>query len=80
MAAGAEIVQLVLGIARLGCHQPITERCLSSLLAHAQDHGVEAVLGWLNTDPGYLLVSSWQFLLPWQCSPPTHLCRRVLKC
>lgn len=56
-----ELVQLVLGIAHLGYRGSIGERTLSSLVAHAKDHGVEAVLGWIEDDPGLLLIPSWQF-------------------
>ena len=52
---------LILGIAKLGYRGPIPERALSSLVAHAQEHGVSAVLSWIEEDPGLLLVPSWQF-------------------
>jgi hypothetical protein len=52
---------LLLGIARLGYRGPIPERALSSLVAHAQEHGVPAVLAWIEEDPGLLFVPSWQF-------------------
>ena len=52
---------LLLGIAKLGYRGPISERALSSLVAHAQNHGVSAVLSWIESDPGLLLVPSWQF-------------------
>lgn len=61
-----EIVDLLLGIARLGYRGAIGEECLSSLLAHAKNHGVPEVLSWIREDPGLLLVPSWQFLLAWQ--------------
>ena len=57
----AALPALLLGIGRLGYRGPIPERALSSLLAHAEEHGVEAVLGWIREDPGLLLVPSWQF-------------------
>ena len=52
---------LFLGIGRLGYRGPIPESALSSLVAHAEEHGVEAVLSWIHEDPGLLLVPSWQF-------------------
>lgn len=66
MSSGTELVELLLGIARLGYHGTISEYVLSSLVAHAKDHGVEEVLRWIEHDPGYLSLPSWQFLLPWQ--------------
>ena len=57
----AELPGLLLGIARLGHRGPIPERPLSSLVAHAQEHGVEIVLSWIEDDPGLLVVPSWQF-------------------
>ena len=63
-ASGTELVELVFEIARLGYWGPIPERCLSSLVAHAQDRGVQEVLSWIAEDPGYLVVASWQFPLP----------------
>ncbi len=62
--SGTELVQLLFGIARLGYRGPISERCLSSLAAHAQDRGVQEVLSWIADDPGYLVVPSWQFFMP----------------
>ncbi len=62
MNAGAVLVQIVLGIARLGYRGAVSEQCLSSLVAHAQDNGVAEVLGWIQKDPGYLSCPSWQFL------------------
>ncbi len=60
-----ELPQLLLGLAQLGCRGPILEHALSSLVAHAQEHGVETVLGWVEEDSGLLFVPSWQFwLLP----------------
>lgn len=61
-----EPVDLVFGIARLGYRGAIGETCLSSLLAHAKNHGVPEVLLWILEDPGLLLVPSWQFPLSWQ--------------
>lgn len=57
----AELPALLLGIAKLGYRGPITECALSSLVAHAQEHGVPAVLSWIEEDAGLLLVPSWQF-------------------
>jgi len=57
----AELPALLLGIARRGYRGPIPERALSSLVAHAQEHGVCAVLEWTEKDSGLLLVPSWQF-------------------
>jgi hypothetical protein len=52
---------LLLGIARRGHRGRITERALSSLVAHAEAHGLEEVLRWIEEDPGLLFVPSWQF-------------------
>ena len=52
---------LLLGIGRLTYRGPISETALSSLVAHAEEHGVEAVLAWIHEDSGLLLVPSWQF-------------------
>jgi hypothetical protein len=52
---------LLLGIAKLGYRGPIPENALSSLVAHAEKHGVGAVLSWIEEDPGLLFVPSWQF-------------------
>lgn len=52
---------LLLGIGRLGFNGPITERALSSLVAYADEHGLEEVLRWIDEDPGLLFVPSWQF-------------------
>jgi len=57
----AALPALLLGIAKLGYRGPILERALSSLVAHAQEHGVSAVLSWIDQDAGLLLVPSWQF-------------------
>lgn len=57
----AELPALLLGIAKLGYQGLIPERALSSLVAHAQEHGVPTVLSWIEDDPGLLLVPSWQF-------------------
>lgn len=57
----AELPALLLGIGRLGYRGPITEQALSSLVAHAKEHGVEAVLEWIRDDPGLLFMPSWQF-------------------
>ena len=64
--ADTELVQLLIGIARLGYRGPIKEHSLSSLVAYAKDHGVSTVLEWIREEPGYLVVPSWQFLLAWQ--------------
>jgi len=64
--ADVQVGELLLGIGRLGYNEGISERCLSSLLAHAREHGLQEVLHWIQDDPGYLSVPSWQFLLPWQ--------------
>ena len=56
-----ELVQLLMGIAKLGYRGLITETALSSLVAYAKDYGVEEVLRWINEDPGLLFVPSWQF-------------------
>jgi len=56
-----ELPQLLLGIAALGYRGPITEWALSSLVAHAKEHGVETVLSWVEDDPGLLVLPSWQF-------------------
>jgi hypothetical protein len=56
-----ELAQLLLGIAARGYRGPIGAAALSSLVAHAEEHGVEAVLSWIDDDPGLLLVPSWQF-------------------
>jgi hypothetical protein len=56
-----ELPQLLLGIAALGYRGPISERALSSLAAHAKEHGVEAVLSWIEHDPGLVVLPSWQF-------------------
>jgi len=57
-----ELPQLLLGIARLGYRGRITEMALSSLVAHAKEHGVQTVLSWIGEDPGLLLMPSWQFV------------------
>lgn len=62
-----ELVQLLVGIASLGYQGPIAERALSSLVAHAKEHGVATVLAWVVEDPGLLQVPSWQF--GWQVFP-----------
>lgn len=56
-----ELPQLLLGIAALRYRGPITEQALSSLVAHAKEHSVEAVLAWVEDDPGLLVLPSWQF-------------------
>lgn len=64
-APAPELPQLLLGLARIGHRGTIPAHALSSLVAHAKEHGVEAVLGWVRDDPGLLFVPSWQFwLLP----------------
>jgi hypothetical protein len=57
-----------MGIGRLGYSGPITECALSSLIAHADEHGLDEVLRWIEDDPGFLIMPSWQFFLP---GPPT---------
>ena len=52
---------LLLGVAHRGYRGTITERALSSLVAHAEAHGLEEVLSWIDEDPGLLFVPSWQF-------------------
>lgn len=59
-----ELPQLLLGIAAMGYRGSITEHALSSLVAHAKEHGVETVLGWVQDDPGLIVAPSWQFWLP----------------
>jgi len=59
-----EIAALVVGLARMGYRGPISETCLSSLVAHARDHGVAEVLAWVQADRGLLLAPSWQFWWP----------------
>ena len=59
-----ELPQLLLGLAQRGYHGPLTAQALSSLVAHAQEHGVTTVLCWIDDDPGLLFVPSWQFFLP----------------
>lgn len=58
------MVQLLMGIARMGYRGSINDRALSSLVAWAKDYGVEEVLSWIKDDPGLFLVPSWQF---WTC-------------
>lgn len=53
--------QVLMGIARMGYRGSIPAHALSSLVAHAEEHGVPAVLSWIEEDPGLLLVPSWQF-------------------
>lgn len=57
----AELPALLHGIANLGYRGQIPEHALSSLLAHAPEHGVSAVLSWIEEDVGLFLVPSWQF-------------------
>lgn len=57
-APGRELPQLLLGIARLGFRGSIEAEALSSLVARAKDHGVEAVLAWVDDDPGLLRIPS----------------------
>ena len=59
-----ELPQLLLGLTQMGYRGPITAEALSSLVAHAQEHGAEAVLGWVREDSGLLFVPSWQFFMP----------------
>ena len=56
-----ELPQLLIGIARLGYRGPIPEHALSSLISHAKEHGIDAVLGWVEEDPGFLFMPTWQF-------------------
>lgn len=63
-APAPELPQLLLGLAQRGYSGSITTQALSSLVAHAQEHGVAVVLGWVHDDPGLLLVPTWQFFLP----------------
>jgi hypothetical protein len=60
-APGTELPQLLMGIGRLGYRGPIRASALSSLVAHAKEHGVPAVLGWIEADSGLLHIPSWQF-------------------
>jgi hypothetical protein len=53
-------VGLLIGLARMGFRGSITERCLSSLVMQAQDHGVAEVLTWVADDPGLLWVRTHQ--------------------
>lgn len=55
---------LLMGIARLGYRGSIPAHALSSLVAHAEDHGVDTVLSWVEEDPGLLIIPTWQFV-PW---------------
>jgi hypothetical protein len=57
-APGPEPPQLLLGIARLGFRGPIPAAALSSLVTQAKDHGVSAVLAWVDDDPGLLSIPS----------------------
>lgn len=38
-----------------------TAAALSSLAAHACEHGIREVCQWLEDDPGLAFVPSWQF-------------------
>lgn len=58
----AELPALLLGIARMGYRGSIPEMALSSLVAHAEEHGTDAVLEWIREDPGLLFLPSWQFV------------------
>ena len=60
-APDRELPQLLVGIGRLGNRGPVSASALSSLVAHAKEHGVEAVLGWIEDDSGLLQVPTWQF-------------------
>ena len=57
----AALPALLLGIATLGFRGSIPERALSSLVAHAQQDDLSQVIGWIEKDPGLMLVPSWQF-------------------
>ncbi len=57
----AALPAVLMGIAHLGYRGSIPEHALSSLVAHAEEHGLETVLRWIDEDPGLLLVPSWQF-------------------
>jgi len=75
-APGRELPQLLMGIAQLGYRGPIAEHALSSLVAHAKEHGVSTVLHWIDEDPGYLFVPSWQF---WPVLLTSFLPERVIR-
>jgi hypothetical protein len=60
-AVSATVPAVLMGISRLGYRGAIGAKALSSLVAHAQEHGLETVLLWIEQDPGLLLVPSWQF-------------------
>lgn len=47
---------------------PFGERALSSLVAHAQEHGLDAVASWVEDDPGLSFVPSWPFPMQWMLS------------
>jgi hypothetical protein len=59
-----ELPQHLMGIAAMGYRGLITEEALSSLVAHAKEHGVETVLGWIEADSSLLFMPSWQFWCP----------------
>lgn len=71
-----ELVQLLMGLARMGYRGSIGEECLSSLVAWAKEYSVAEVLEWIKDDPGYLICPSWQFLLAWQVSRDGKISRR----
>jgi len=75
-APGRELPQLLMGIVRLGYRGRIMEHALSSLVAHAKEHGVETVLRWVDEDPGYLFMPSWQF---WPVLLTSFLPQRVIR-
>lgn len=50
-------------LARRG-HLGVTAPALSSLVGHAHEHGLEAVLAWVDDDPALLWCPSWQWV-PW---------------
>lgn len=56
-----ELPLLLLELAHRGCRQPITASALSSLVDHAVQYGVDQVAGWVEEDPGYTFMPSWQF-------------------
>jgi hypothetical protein len=69
----AALPALLMGIGRLGYRGIITERALSSLVAYVEEFGLEEILQWIDEDPGFLFVPSWQFT-PWLSCP--RLCSR----
>ena len=70
-----ELVQLLMGLSRMGFRGSIGERSLSSLVAWAKQHSVAEVLAWIDEDPGLLFCPSWQFLLAWQVARHPTVCQ-----